>query len=58
MIVPVGLSRWTVAAYQVVADRVRVVEKTTGRPVAPPGPSRYRDGAGGGDPPKDSRAGP
>ena len=30
---PVGLSRWTVAAYQVVADRLRVVEKTTGRPV-------------------------
>ena len=33
VIVPVGLSRWTVAAYQVIADRVRTVEKTTGRPV-------------------------
>ncbi len=33
VIVPVGLSRWTVAAYQVVADRLRVIEKTTGRPV-------------------------
>ncbi len=33
VVVPVGLSRWTVAAYQVIADRVRVVEKTTGRPI-------------------------
>ena len=33
VIVPVGLSRWTVAAYQVIADRVRITEKTTGRPV-------------------------
>lgn len=33
VIVPVGLSRWTVSAYHVIADRVRVVEKTTGRAI-------------------------
>jgi len=32
VIVPVGLSRWTVAAYQVIADRLRMVAKSTGRP--------------------------
>ena len=55
VVVPVGLSRWTVAAYQVIADRVRVVEKTTGRPIrllALPG---HRDGAGDGDSPKTRR---
>ena len=33
VLVPVGFSRWTVAAYQVIADQLRMVEKTTGRPV-------------------------
>ena len=30
VIVPVGLSRWTVAAYEVIADEVRAVQETTG----------------------------
>ncbi len=33
VIVPVGFSRWTISAYQVVADELRLVEKTTGRSV-------------------------
>jgi len=33
VLVPVGFSRWTVAAYQVIADELRLVEKTTGRAV-------------------------
>jgi len=32
VLVPVGFSRWTVSAYQVIADRVRMIGKTTGCP--------------------------
>ncbi len=33
VLVPVGLSRWTISAYEVIADELRLVEETTGRPV-------------------------
>ncbi len=33
VLVPVGLSRWTISAYEVIADELKLVEETTGRPV-------------------------
>ena len=32
VIVPVGFTRWTIAAFEVIDDQLRVVKKTTGRP--------------------------